>query len=66
MAFWKEALCASNQMFYIENIWVVLGVCMWSTSDSSRSELSWEVAWDVVVGYDSSVVMGNNSYEVLP
>lgn len=66
MAFWKEALCVLNQMFYIENSWVVLGVCMLSTSDSSRSELSWEVAWDVVVGYDSSVVMGNNSYEVLP
>lgn len=54
-------------MFYTENIWEVwVFVCVYSTSENSFIEPSWVAAWDVVVGYDSSVVIRDNSFEVLP
>lgn len=41
-------------------------VCVYSTLENSFIEPSWVAVWDVVVGYDSSVVIRDNSFEVLP
>lgn len=62
----RLAMHLKPNVLHREHLGSVVFVCIYGTSENSFIEPSWVVAWDVVVGYDSSVVTRNNLFEVLP